>query len=45
MTEKKEVLVMEINGSVCMNKFVEIIPNGYEIAKSIYSKAVDKMFE
>ena len=45
VTEKKEVLVMEINGSVCMNKFVEIIPNGYEIAKSIYSKAVDKMFE
>ena len=41
VTEKKEVLVMEINGSVCMNKFVEIIPNGYEIAKSIYSKAVD----
>lgn len=45
VTEKKEVLVMEINGSVCMNKFAEIIPNGYEIAKSIYSKAIDKMFE
>lgn len=45
VTEKKEILVMEINGSVCMNKFSEIIPNGYEIAKSIYSKAIDKMFE
>ena len=45
VTEKNEVLVMEINGSVCMNKFSEIIPNGYEIAKSIYSKAIDKMFE
>ena len=45
VTEKKEILVMEINGSVCMNKFLEIIPNGYEIAKSIYSKALDKMFE
>lgn len=45
VTENKEVLVMEINGSVCMNKFAEIIPNGYEIAKSIYSKAIDKMFE
>lgn len=45
VTEKNEVLVMEINGSVCMNKFAEIIPNGYEIAKSIYSRAVDKMFE
>ncbi len=45
VTEKKEILVMEVNGSVCMNKFSEIIPNGYEIAKSIYSKAIDKMFE
>lgn len=45
VTEKNEILVMEINGSVCMNKFSEIIPNGYEIAKSIYSKAIDKMFE
>lgn len=45
LTEKKEALIMEINGSVCMNKFSEIIPNGYEIAKSIYSKAIDKMFE
>ena len=45
VTEKNEVLVMEINGSVCMNKFAEIIPNGHEIAKSIYSKAIDKMFE
>lgn len=45
VTEKKEVLVMEVNASVCMNKFAEVIPNGYEIAKSIYSKAIDKMFE
>ena len=45
VTENKDVLVMEVNGSVCMNKFAEIIPNGYEIAKSIYSKAIDKMFE
>lgn len=45
VTENKEILVMEVNGSVCMNKFTEIIPNGYDIAKSIYSKAIDKMFE
>ena len=45
LTEKEEILVMEINGSVCMNKFSEIIPGGYEIAKTIYSKAIDKMFE
>ena len=35
---------MEINGSVCMNKFTELVENGYEIAKEIYSKAIDKMF-
>lgn len=45
VTNKKEVLVMEINSSVCMNKFAEIIPGGYKIAKDIYSKALDKMFE
>lgn len=43
LTSKKEILVMEINGSVCMNRFSEVIPNGYEIAKNIYSKAIDKM--
>ena len=36
---------MEINASVCMNKFSEMIPNGYEISKGIYSRAIDKMFE
>lgn len=45
VTDKKEVLVMEVNSSVCMNKFAEIIPDGYEIAKKIYSKAIEKMFE
>ena len=45
LTVDKKILIMEINGSVCMNKFTEIIPNGYDIAKSIYSKAIDKMFE
>ena len=45
LTNNKEILVMEVNGSVCMNKFAEIIPNGYEIAKEIYAKAIDKMFQ
>lgn len=45
VTDKKEVLVMEVNSSVCMNKFAEIVPGGYDIAKNIYSKAIDKMFE
>ena len=38
------LFVMEINGSVCMSKFAEQFPNGYEITKSIYEKAIDKMF-
>lgn len=45
LTSSKKVLVMEVNGSVCMNKFSEIIPNGYNIAKEIYKKAIIKMFE
>ena len=39
-----EISIMEINGSVCMNKFSEIVEDGYNIAKNIYAKAVDKMF-
>lgn len=45
VTDKKELFVMEVNSNVCMNKFSEIVPNGYEIAKKIYSKALDRMFE
>lgn len=44
VTSQKQVLVMEINASVCMNKFSEMIPNGYNIAKDIYSKAIEEMF-
>ena len=43
-TLDEEIFVMEINGNVCMSKFAEDVPNGYEIAKKIYSKAIDKMF-
>ena len=45
VTHDKKVLVMEINASVCMNKFSEIVPGGFDIAKNVYAKAVDKMFE
>ena len=45
LTSDKKILVMEVNGSVCMNKFSEVIPNGYEISKNIYKKAIHKMFE
>lgn len=45
LTKNKEIYVMEVNGNVCMNKFAKEFSNGYNIAKEIYSKAVDKMFE
>lgn len=44
VTDQKDILVMEVNSSVCMNKFAEIVPGGYEIVKDIYKKAIDKMF-
>ena len=36
---------MEVNSEVVISKFCESIPNGYEIAKQIYGKVMDKMFE
>lgn len=37
------LFVMEINGSVCMSRFAKLFPNGEEIAKSIYEKAIVSM--
>ena len=45
LTKDKKILVMEINSSVCFTKFAQLIPSGYEITKSIYLKAINKMFE
>lgn len=45
LTSSGKVVVMEINASVCMNRFSEVFENGKQIAKEIYSKAIDKMFE
>lgn len=45
VTEDKKVYVMEVNSAVEISKFCELVPNGYEIGKSIYSKVIDKMFE
>lgn len=44
-TNEKELYVMEINSGVCMTKFVEQIPEGRDIAKKIYSKAIDRLFK
>ena len=40
-----EIFVMEINGAVCMSKFIETVENGREIGRKIYEKAIDKMFD
>ncbi|MBQ9266796.1 MAG: ATP-grasp domain-containing protein [Clostridia bacterium] len=39
-----ELMVLEVNSSVCMNKFIEQVPSGREIAKRIYSGAINLMF-
>lgn len=40
-----EFKVMEVNGTVCLNKFTEKYEGGYEIAKDIYRKVLNRMFE
>lgn len=40
-----ELLVLEINSSVTMTKFVQYEEYGCKLAKEIYSKAIDKLFE
>lgn len=40
-----EIMVMEINSGVMTNNFVSQHKGGYEIAKSIYKKAIIQMFE
>ncbi len=38
------LMLLEVNSGVCMNSFMLQVENGKEIAKQIYSKAIDKMF-
>ncbi len=45
VTKNEEVFVMEVNSSVMISKFCELMPNGYEIGKEIYEKVIDKIFE
>ena len=44
-TRDNQIRILEINSSVCMRKFIERTENGYEIAKGIYGKALDKLWE
>lgn len=40
-----ELLVLEINSSVTMTRFVQYEEYGHKLAKEIYGKAIDKLFE
>jgi len=40
-----ELMVLEINSGVSMTIFIEYEEYGYKIAKEIYKKAIDKLFE
>lgn len=44
-TTDNELLVLEANSGVTMNKVINFIPKGYNIAKDIYKEAILKMFE
>ena len=41
----KELLVLEANSGVTIDKVIDFIPNGYNIAKEIYKEAIIKMFK
>ena len=36
--------ILEVNSGICMEKLISQIDSGYQIAKNIYGKAIDKMF-
>ena len=44
-TKEDKLYVMEVNSSVTIRKFCELVPGGYKIGKEIYGKVMDKMFE
>ncbi len=42
--EKNDIYLMEANSGVMMTNFTNIVPNGKEITKKIYAKAIKLMF-
>ena len=40
-----ELMVIEVNSGVTINKYTKFVANGREIAKSIYKEAIEKMLE
>ena len=43
--ESNEILILEINSGVMIDKYAQFVKNGEKICKNIYSKAIDSMFE
>ena len=43
-TTDNKLLVLEANSGVTINKAINFIPNGYNVAKNIYKEAIIKMF-
>lgn len=43
--ETNEILILEINSGVMIDKYAQFMENGDIICKDIYSKAIDLMFE
>lgn len=44
-TKDDNLYVLEINSGVCATIFVDLVDNGYDIIKKIYSKALDELFK
>lgn len=44
-TEESEFLVLEVNSGIMMEAFAEFADDGYSIAKMVYTKAIESMFE
>lgn len=40
-----ELLIIEVNSGVTINKYIDFVENGKEVAKQIYSEAIEKMLE
>ena len=44
-TRDDALLVLEVNSGVMLENYVDLVPDGYKIAKRVYEKAVIKLFE
>ena len=43
-TTDNELYVLEVNSGLMMNNYINLMPDGYITAKSIYKKAIERMF-